>query len=489
MDTRDDDAMNEPIEADGMDTLSPTFTAQGHVDEGTIHAWLDGAFGDAHSATVEQHVSACAECRALVAEARGFIAGASRMVRALDAVPADVVPAADVTRTASRIIAAADATRVVRGSGASDVRNGKRVVPTQRAWYARRGWSAAAALFVMVAGGSYVLSTSGEVRLDSVANTGDVVADSASVSAGARDAVSTSAAVPATVPTSAPASRAASGPAGTPSASRAAARDLERRDAGTPALVAPALAAKASTQSETRISRERDAGLAAGSVSPPPVLADAVAKERKRESVPLAVSAKADTNNPVVAGGRAMPAPAAGAAPPTGATKADPTKAEAAKVGGTVAAARAPSGAPSAPTAMLATKASAPAQSRAAENLSDARRRDEALPSQCWSVQGEPGQLELRLPVELQVPDIDGVKSYGVRWIGWPDATMQQIVRMRVDNDGRLSGESIADEQRVRLVLQRIVNGWQGTATHTIDGVGTVQKVQLKRVSEAMCNP
>ncbi len=118
-----------------------------------------------------------------------------------------------------------------------------------------------------------------------------------------------------------------------------------------------------------------------------------------------------------------------------------------------------------------------------------AQRRDETPPSQCWSVQGEPSRSGLRLPVELHIPDIDGVKSYGVRWIGWPDAMTQQMVRMRVDNDGRLSGESLSDDQRLRLVLQRIVNGWQGTATHTVDGARTVQKVQLKRVSDAMCNP
>ena len=57
-----------------------------HPDEGTIHAWLDGALPDAEARRVAEHVEhgACAECAKAVAEARGLIAGASRIVGALD---------------------------------------------------------------------------------------------------------------------------------------------------------------------------------------------------------------------------------------------------------------------------------------------------------------------------------------------------------------------------------------------------------------------
>jgi anti-sigma factor RsiW len=58
----------------------------GHPDEGTLHAWLDGALTPAEGSTLETHVSGCEECQARVAEARGMIAGASRVVRALDLV-------------------------------------------------------------------------------------------------------------------------------------------------------------------------------------------------------------------------------------------------------------------------------------------------------------------------------------------------------------------------------------------------------------------
>jgi hypothetical protein len=59
-----------------------------HLDEGTIHAWLDGALSATEAGNAESHVTSCAECSAKVAEARGFIAGASRILTSLDDVPA-----------------------------------------------------------------------------------------------------------------------------------------------------------------------------------------------------------------------------------------------------------------------------------------------------------------------------------------------------------------------------------------------------------------
>lgn len=64
-----------------MDSLSE------HPDEGTIHAWLDGALDDAPARALVAHFASCSTCRERVAEARGLIAGASRIVGALDDVP------------------------------------------------------------------------------------------------------------------------------------------------------------------------------------------------------------------------------------------------------------------------------------------------------------------------------------------------------------------------------------------------------------------
>jgi hypothetical protein len=63
-----------------------------HLDEGTIHSWLDGALTAEEAARVSAHVEECPQCAAAVAEARGFIAASSRILTALDNVPKGVVP-------------------------------------------------------------------------------------------------------------------------------------------------------------------------------------------------------------------------------------------------------------------------------------------------------------------------------------------------------------------------------------------------------------
>ena len=72
-----------------------------HLDEGTIHSWLDGALAPEESARVEGHVAECAECASAVAEARGFIAASSRILTKLDDVPSGVVPVARPVRRRS----------------------------------------------------------------------------------------------------------------------------------------------------------------------------------------------------------------------------------------------------------------------------------------------------------------------------------------------------------------------------------------------------
>lgn len=63
-----------------------------HPDEGTIHAWLDGAVPDTEARAIEAHVTACGQCASAVAEARGLMAASSRILSALDEVPGGVVP-------------------------------------------------------------------------------------------------------------------------------------------------------------------------------------------------------------------------------------------------------------------------------------------------------------------------------------------------------------------------------------------------------------
>ena len=99
-----------------------------HPDEGTIHAWLDGQLGVDEARELETHVGACGACAAAVAEARGLVAAASRILTKLDHVPAGVVPAA-----------------VVPAAAAS------------RGWWNRPAIQAAAGLVVVVGGSWLVL--------------------------------------------------------------------------------------------------------------------------------------------------------------------------------------------------------------------------------------------------------------------------------------------------------------------------------------------
>lgn len=102
-----------------------------HLDEGTIHSWLDGALSADEAARVEAHVAECPQCAAAVAEARGFIAASSRILTALDDVPRAVLPAA-----------------------------------TRVKWHNRAAWRAAAAVLVVAVGSLVVLRNGGNETAD-----------------------------------------------------------------------------------------------------------------------------------------------------------------------------------------------------------------------------------------------------------------------------------------------------------------------------------
>jgi len=70
-----------------------------HLDEGTIHAWLDGELPPDDAESAARHVAGCAECRALVVEARGLLAGASRIVSALTCDISTNIPSRFISRT------------------------------------------------------------------------------------------------------------------------------------------------------------------------------------------------------------------------------------------------------------------------------------------------------------------------------------------------------------------------------------------------------
>ena len=98
-----------------------------HLDEGTIHSWLDGALSADEAARVEAHLKECPECAAAVAEARGFIAASSRILTALDNAPRGVIPVAAPKKRVDPIVWRVAATLLVVAAGTLVVfRNGGR---------------------------------------------------------------------------------------------------------------------------------------------------------------------------------------------------------------------------------------------------------------------------------------------------------------------------------------------------------------------------
>ena len=127
-----------------------------HLDEGTIHAWLDEQLPRDEAAGVEAHVAECRECADAVAEARGLIAASSRILTALDNVPREVAPkAAAIGHQPSGI----------SSDGGSGPPTQSKTPASQRA---RRRWlnvpSLAAAATIVVAVGT--LSVMRAVRMD-----------------------------------------------------------------------------------------------------------------------------------------------------------------------------------------------------------------------------------------------------------------------------------------------------------------------------------
>lgn len=104
-----------------------------HLDEGTIHSWLDGALSADEAARAEAHVKECPQCAAAVAEARGFIAASSRILTALDNAPRGVIPAAAPGRSVDPIVWRIAATVLVVAAGTLVVfRNGARTTKTEQ---------------------------------------------------------------------------------------------------------------------------------------------------------------------------------------------------------------------------------------------------------------------------------------------------------------------------------------------------------------------
>lgn len=126
-----------------------------HLDEGTIHAWLDGGLPEREAAAVAEHVAQCRECAALVAEARGMIAAAGNIVAALDTVRGGVIPISAAAGAGQRSLwrrlrltparAALAATLLIAVASLLTVRGGRERIASDSAAQARAEVAPAAA--------------------------------------------------------------------------------------------------------------------------------------------------------------------------------------------------------------------------------------------------------------------------------------------------------------------------------------------------------
>ena len=298
-----------------------------HLDEGEIHAWLDGAVASDEATRIEAHIAACATCAAEVATARGLIAGASRILLALDSVPGGVIPVRSSNSAGTAIAGAAQADRVA--SNAADDLARQRTKTTERRhvpWFSRP-WTRIAAGLVLAAGIGTVAARRDvdgsnrvtiELRTESAADAREPLpaavpaADAFGVGSGAGAGIGSVAAGSATA-------------SGTPSTGTTA-------TAGAPVRAAVSLPAPVAQRGATAVGertaavRDRAAGQApqAGAAN----AASAVAEQTAVAAADMALKAR-QASAPAV-----TPPPPAPTAPPVVASAREESRAQAERAGG-----------------------------------------------------------------------------------------------------------------------------------------------------------
>jgi hypothetical protein len=279
-----------------------------HLDEGTIHAWLDGQLPPQEAQAVEAHVAECRQCADAVAEARGLIAASSRILMSLDSVPRDVLPVPAATRPESGAVIDASQGDAPRSLSRAEQR-------AQRRWLSGPSLAAAAAIIVAV-GTFSVMRTGGRADLSN-----QVAASPPIVAGPAVDSSVVSALAPTSLSPAAPPAPSLGAPADERAVAAGKATDAKAENASSErralADVAPQrLSAKTAAETAAKdgfIDRAQVARQAAQSQpetapAPPQVVAS---NELKKTSASDSLSAREkrarDTNTVTIY--RGMPAP------------------------------------------------------------------------------------------------------------------------------------------------------------------------------------
>jgi len=191
--------------------------AMEHIDEGTIHAWLDDALPADEGARIEAHAASCATCAAAIAEARGLIAASSRILATLDDVPSGVMPKRAGAETTRARPAGPPTTPSLplEPSAPATLRRAR------RAWWQRPQLAAAAGMAFVAVALSVIWQRSSRT---SIAELASDAASEPAIAPAAPPTVSASA-TPSAAPSAAPPASPSAAPVAASAAGRAAAAE------------------------------------------------------------------------------------------------------------------------------------------------------------------------------------------------------------------------------------------------------------------------
>lgn len=266
----EDDSGTDGASEDMLSSFDPApfevVWIDGHLSEDSAYAWLDGALSDTNNALVEQHVQACAQCSAVVAEARGYIAASVHIMNAADLSPSvakrGAVPREDVVQATARILALANgASAATPRASSSTLRADVSQAKQSRRWHQLPALRVAAAAVVM-ATGVYVASrdrAQGEVALTSVSRSAEAPRSTNAAEINARAQATSVASSPATT------SPSTTAPVVTPS--RAPTRVATQKPAEQSPSVNVAVAKTAADSSGTKTTNTKSDTLARSTVT------------------------------------------------------------------------------------------------------------------------------------------------------------------------------------------------------------------------------